>query len=151
MLSLKLGRFIVGLTKRAQNFQFFVFNIFFIGLFFTVSFFFHWWFFFQVCDGLFCKNLGFDLFRFVSREANDTSPSGVSFDKLWSSWLSFSSNRLLSPDKLSHKCDFNGLVFTYESSQDKYLRLSSLSLILLTAEDEVPDRNFFFKSLLALK
>ena len=39
MLSLKLGRFIVGLTKRAQNFQFFVFNIFFIGLFFTVSFF----------------------------------------------------------------------------------------------------------------
>ena len=70
---------------KEQKFKFFIFNIFFIGLFSLFLFFplvvlpsgLHWFILQE--------------FWFVSREANDTSPSEYSFDELCFSWLSVSS------------------------------------------------------------
>ena len=73
MLSLKLGRFIVGLSKRVQNFQFFVFNIFSQDLF-SLFLFFPWVVYPPRLRWFILQEFGFDIFRFVSREANDTSP-----------------------------------------------------------------------------
>ena len=113
-----------------------------MGFFFTVSFF---------SIGLFPPGLQwfilqefwFDLFWFVSREANDTYPSEFPFHLITLFFLIISLvKRSSSPDKLLPKFDFDGLAFN--------LRFSNFSLTLLITDDQVPDRDFFLKSLLAL-
>ena len=108
---------------KEQKFKFFIFNIFFIGLF-SVSFF----------------SIGRFTFRFAlvyfARILVCFQGSQWYFPfRIFIWWTLFFLIISLvkmssSPDKLLPKFDFDDLAFKYESSHDKYLRFSSLSLIL---------------------